>query len=155
MRNAAKVNSPSALNLKELVLKLIARIALRLHEIGAKGEGNSHCEPEKSVAIFRVLGCSPDKALKTLDSEVSSSLRPLVALIVPSISMTEGQEKVYEAIVSACHFQSTKVYACGGNPENLRGRITSGRGADKWFTSVPAMVQSFGESETRSAAKKL
>jgi hypothetical protein len=139
------------LDLKELGLKLIARIALRLHEIGTKGEADAQSHPEKSVAIFRVLGNSPDKALKALDSEISLSLRPLVALAVPEIAMTEGQAKVYEAVVSACHFQLTKVYACGGDPEKLHGQGSAGSGADKWFSSVPAMLQAFGEPESRYA----
>lgn len=132
-------------------MKLIARIALRLHEIGAKEEADSPGRPEKSVAIFRVLGHSPDKALKALAGEISSSCSALVALVVPEIAMTEGQAKVYEAVVSACHFRSTKVYACGGDPEKLRGQVSAGRGADKWFSSVPAMVQAFGEPESRYA----
>lgn len=136
-------------------MKLIARIALRLHEIGAKGEIDSQHQPEKSVAIFRVLGHSPDKALKALDCEVSSTCRPLVALVVPEFVMTEGQAKVYAAVVSACHSQSTKVYACGGDHEILSAQMSSGRGVDKWYASVPAMVQSFGESDSRSAARKM
>lgn len=136
-------------------MKLIARIALRLHEIGAKGETDAQSPPEKSVAIFRVLGHSTDKALKALDSEVSLSYRPLVALVVPEVAMTEGQAKVYEAVVSACHSQSTKVYACGGNSAALREQMSTSRGVDKWFSSVPAMVQAFGESESRSAGRKL
>lgn len=136
-------------------MNLMARITLRLHEIGAKGEVDSQDPPEKSVAIFKVLGGSPDKALRTLDSEVSLSPRPLVALMVPSISMTEEQARVYAAVVSACHFRSNKVYACGGDPERLREQTASGRGADKWFASVHAMVRSLGESESRHAVRKL
>lgn len=136
-------------------MKLIARIALRLREIGAKGEDDSQYQPDKSVAIFRVMGASTVQALKALDSEVALSYRPLVALVVPAHPMTADQAKVYEAVVSACHFKSSKVYACGGDPEKLHGQFTTGPTADKWFTSVPVMVQAFGESESRHAARKL
>ena len=136
-------------------MKLIARIALRLHEIGAKGETDAQSQPEKSVAIFRVLGHSPDKALKALDSEIASSCRPLVALVVPEIAMTAGQAKVYAAVVSACRSQSTRVYACGGDHKILREQMSTGGGVDKWYASVPAMVQAFGETESRAACRKL
>ncbi len=136
-------------------MELIARIKLRFHEIGDLNEGDAVNKSDKSVAIFRIVGRSLVKALEALDSEVSLSHRPLVALAIPSTTMTKKQEAVYEAVVSACHRRSSKVFACGGDSEKLYGQVAIGGGADQWFSSVPTMVEALGKSESRHTFKKL
>lgn len=135
-------------------MELIARIALRLHEIGDASDGETADKHEKSVVIFRIVGRSADEALKALDSEVSLSYRPLVALAVPPKAMTKAQEKVYEAVISACRRRSSKVYACGGDSEKLLRQVASGAGPDKWFPSVSEMVQDFGDAGSRYDARR-
>lgn len=136
-------------------MELIARIALRFHVIGDLSEAESANGSDKSVAVFRIIGHSPVMALKALDSETSLSYRPFVALAMPSIAMTKKQEDVYEAVVSACHRQSSRVFACGGESGKLYGQEAIGGGADQWFSSVPAMVQALGKLESRHNLKKM
>lgn len=136
-------------------MELIARIELRFHEIGDLNDGDSVNKSDKSVAIFRIVGRSLVKALEVLDGEVSLSHRPLVALAIPTRTMTKKQEAVYEAVVSACHRRSSKVFACGGDADKLCGQVAIGGGADQWFSSVPTMVEALGKSESRHTLKKL
>jgi len=129
-------------------MELIARIALRLHQINDVKDDSPE-KSEKSVAIFRIVGQSPDKAVKTLDREVALSYRPLVALAFPSITVTEAQEKVYDAVVAACRLRSSRVFTCGGASEKLSGQARLGGGSAQWFPSVSKMVQDFGEITSR------
>ncbi len=135
-------------------MELVARIAVRLHEIGDSNAGDSPNKSDKSVAIFRILGRSLKTALDALESEVSQTSRPVVALAIPSGTMTKKQEDVFQAVVSACHRRSSRVVACGGDSGKLCGPAAAGGGADQWFSSVPSMLQALGKPESRHDLRK-
>lgn len=126
-------------------MQLIARISVRRHDAGEMRGAPGRAPAGRSVAVFRLLGRSPQNALRMLDAEVAKAGAPLVALALESAGMTAGQEKICETVVSQCRSRAIEVVVCGGDPARLAGRLAGGR-SGKWYPSVATMVQQFGES---------
>ncbi|WP_265945946.1 hypothetical protein [Dechloromonas sp. A34] len=135
-------------------MQLIARVTLRRHEMGDAGDEISHAGAARSVAIFRIVGQSPDKALKVLNQEISTHAEPLVALAVDSSAPTAAQQKVYETVQAACHRQSVPVLTCGGDPGKLAPPPLAGYAPEPWFPSIASMVLEFGEGDLRLGGRK-
>jgi len=135
-------------------MQLIARVSLCRHEMADAGDEISHAGPGRSVAIFRIVGQSPDKAVKALNQEISTHAEPLVALAVESATMTVAQQKVYEAVQAACHRQSVPVLTCGGERGKLCPPPLAGYAPEPWFPSIASMVREFGEGDLRLERRK-
>lgn len=135
-------------------MQLIARVSLRRHVMGDAGDEISHAGLARSLAIFRIVGHSPDKALKALNQEISTHAEPLVALAVESTAMTPAQQKVYETVQAACHRQSVPVLTCGGERGKLCPPALAGYTPEPWFPTIASMVREFGEGDLRLNARK-
>lgn len=136
-------------------MQLIARVSVCRHEMGDDSEEIRRPRPGRSVAIFRIVGHSPERALKTLDREIATQTAPLVALAIESAAMSADQQEVYDAVVAECHRRSAPVLTCGGAPGKLAGRPYL---PDPWFPSVHSMVRELGEGnllhgERRAASR--
>lgn len=136
-------------------MQLIARVSLRRHEMGDAGDEISQAGAARSLAIFRIVGQSPDKALKALNQEISAHGEPLVALAVEPGAMTAAQRKVYETVHAACHRRSVPILICGGERGNLCPPTLAGCYApEPWFPSIASMVREFGEGDLRLGGRK-
>lgn len=135
-------------------MQLIARISLRRHEMGDAGDEIRQAGAGRSLAIFRIVGQSPDKAMKLLNQEISSHAEPVVALAFESRTMTPAQQKVYETVRAACHRQSIPVLTCGGDPGTLCPPPLAGYAAEPWFPTIASMVREFGEGELHLGGRK-
>lgn len=135
-------------------MQLIARVSVRRHEMADGGEEVSRPRPGRSVAIFRILGHSPAKALKTLTREISTQADSLVALAIESAAMTATQQAVYETVIAECHRLSAPVLTCGGDPAQLGARPLAGYLPDPWFPSVPSMMLELGEGDLQPGGRR-
>lgn len=132
-------------------MQLIARVSVCRHEMGDDSEEIRRPRPGKSVAIFRIVGRSPEKALKTLDREIATQNAPLVALAIESASMSASQQEVYETVVAECHRRSAPVLTCGGDPGKLAARLYL---PDPWFPSVHSMIRELGEGNLQNGERR-
>lgn len=135
-------------------MQLIARVSLRRHEMGDAGDEISQAGAARSLAIFRIVGQSPEKALKSLNQEISTHAEPLVALAVESRAMTAAQQKIYETVQATCHRQSVPVLTCGGERGKLCPPPLAGYTPEPWFPSIASMVREFGEGDLHLGGRK-
>lgn len=135
-------------------MQLIARISLRRHEMGDAGDEIRQAGPGRSLAIFRIVGQSPDKALKLLHQEISTHAEPLVALAIESGAMTAAQQKVYDTVRAACHRLSVPVLTCGGERGKLCPSSLAGYAPEPWFPSIASLVREFGEGDLQLGSRK-
>lgn len=133
-------------------MQLIARISVRRHLIEGERELEAGQEHGKSVAIFRVLGRSPEHALKVLaKNTLDAPPRSSVALTFASDALSADQTAVCKAIIAHCRGNSTEIVLCGRAPRPTReGGPPAGFGNSRWFASVQEMVQQFGKEEPRN-----
>lgn len=138
-------------------MQLIARISVRRHLIEGEREMKAvNLTPDvgKSVTVFRVLGRSPERALKLLAANTGdSAAQPAVALTFASDEVSEDQAAVCKAVIAQCRSRSMEIVLCGHvgpTPQTpAEGRPRPSFGNSRWFPSVQDMVQQFGKEEPR------
>ena len=141
-------------------MQLIARISVRRHliegerEINAANAGRNALDAGKSVTVFRVLGRSPERALKLLAANTGSAsvpaAQPAIALTFASDEVSEDQAAVCKAVIAQCRSRSMEIVLCGRSPKApTDGRARPSFGNSRWFPSVQEMVQQFGKEEPR------
>ncbi|MBI2308933.1 MAG: hypothetical protein HYU78_16725 [Rhodocyclales bacterium] len=113
-------------------MELIARISVRRHLLG----DGPHPEPAPPLTVFRLLGRSPDAALRILQRTLGDGDRATVALSIDSPELSSSQRKVYQAIVSACRQSSRELIVCGGSREACLATDGFGKGAKRWYPSI-------------------
>lgn len=152
-------------------MQLIARISVRRHLIEGERElrsansassanpANTAHDAGKSVTVFRVLGRSPERALKLLAANTGNAstsaapvAQPAVALTFASDEVSEDQAAVCKAVIAQCRSRSMEIVLCGRSPQApADGRARPSFGNSRWFPSVQEMVQQFGKEEPRYA----
>lgn len=113
-------------------MELIARIAVRRHLLG----DGPHPEPAPPLTVFRLLGRSPDAALRILQRTLDDSDLATVALSIDSPDLSSNQRKVYQAVLGACRRSSRKIIVCGGSREACLASDGCGKGAERWYPSI-------------------
>lgn len=127
-------------------MTLISRVRVRRHEIGDAREGISRTE---TLAIFRVLGRSPGRALKILSAEIAREVDQVIVLMVEDRPLSEAHRSTCESVaVQACR-QSTRVVFCGGQPTDLLGERQANGNAANWFPTFQAFMSSRGGADLR------
>lgn len=130
-------------------MQLIARMAVRRHEMADADHGTRRDRTVRSIAVFRVTGASPEKARQALCAEISKTAGLLVALAVSSPEVSEHQEAVCQAVIAECRRLAADAVVCGGDPERAESSASRASAAGKWYSSVPGMLQCLGEAHSR------
>ncbi|HEX5801472.1 MAG TPA: hypothetical protein VFY24_00495 [Azospira sp.] len=117
-------------------MELLARVSVRRHLLG---DEPAH-EPPPPLTVFRLLGGSPESALRLLRRTVGDGARTTIALAVDTPALSPNQRRVYEAIVDACRREARKVIVCGGGDEIAAGTDRPGRGGERWYPSVQHLL---------------
>lgn len=133
-------------------MELISRITLRRHEIGAAGEDDQRHVPAQSLAIFRVLGRSPERAIKILGSEMARQPDQVMALSFVGNKLSEVEKRICSAAIELGIRQAARIVFCGGDPLQIFGRLGIDGKAPKWFRSIPSFVSSFELDGGRQSA---
>lgn len=124
-------------------MELIARIVIRRYDMGeTAGEGSIKQVPSKSLAVFRVIGKSLDRAMKLLASEMEKEDGQVVVLTLAGTAQTQAQQSTFEAAYSKGRSQGVKLVICGGDPGLLVDRLAVYRDSLRWFPNLPAYVSS-------------
>lgn len=117
-------------------MELIARISVRRHLLG----DGPHAEPAlpltAPLTVFRLLGRSPDAALRVLQRTLGDGERATVALSIDSPELSSDQRKVYQAVLGACRRSSRKIIVYGGSREACLANDGCGKGAARWYPSI-------------------
>lgn len=136
-------------------MQLIARLSVRRHLIDDAHEPDPAQGHEKSVAIFRVLGKSPDRALKVLAENTAwTTSKPSVALALSSNALSDDQAEVCKVVISECRSQAMEIVVCGSDPKQMRGKAASEFSMHRWFPTVQEMVQQLGKEDGRHLSRK-
>lgn len=136
-------------------MQLIARLSVRRHLIDDAHEQDPAQGQGKSVAIFRVLGHSPNRALKVLAENTAwTTTKPSVALALSSDALSDDQAEVCQAIISECRSQSMEIVVCGSDPKQMRGKAASAFSTNRWFPTVQEMVLQLGKEDGRHLTRK-
>jgi len=136
-------------------MQLIARLSVHRHLIDDAHEQDPGQGLAKSVAIFRVLGRSPERALKVLAENTTwTTTKPSVALALPSNALSADQAEVCKAVISECRNQAMEIVVCGSDPRQMHGRVASEFSTNRWFPTVQEMVQQLGKEDGRHANRK-
>jgi len=136
-------------------MQLIARLSVRRHLIDDAHEPEPGQGHGKSVAIFRVLGQSPDRALKVLAENTAwTTTKPSVALALTSDALSDDQAEVCKVVISECRSQAMEIVVCGSDPKQMRGKAGSAFSTNRWFPSVQEMVQQLGKEDGRHLSRK-
>ena len=126
-------------------MELISRITIRCCEMGGAGDEILKPGPVKTLAIFRVLGRSTERAMKILNAEMArGSGQVMVLSIICTAAMEQGIR------------QSTKIVFCGGDPSQIFGSLAVDGKALKWFPSIPSFVSTYeidGGRQTANSAR--
>lgn len=124
-------------------MELLARVSVRRHLLG--DEPNQESTPP--LTVFRLLGRSPDSALRLLRRTVGDGERATIALAIDTPALSPDQRRVYEAILGACRRQARKIIVCGGSGETFFGTDRPGRGSERWYPSLRHLLcEGIGES---------
>lgn len=137
-------------------MKLIAHVSVRRHLIEHVREPDAAGSPPKRVAVFRVLGQSPQLALKMIGARNESSGVPgtspgaaTIALALDSGVLSDEQAEVCQAVVTECRSHATELLVCGSDLAQLRRRVAPELATSRWFPSVAEMVQQLGKDDAR------
>lgn len=124
-------------------MELISRIAVHCYEMGGVGDEAHKPAPVKSLAIFRVLGHSTERAMKILNAEMARESRQVMVLSIFAKKLTEDEKHICTAAMEQGIRQSTKIVFCGGDPSQIFGRLAADGNALKWFPSIPSYVSTY------------
>ncbi|MCK9260355.1 MAG: hypothetical protein M0P63_11410 [Azoarcus sp.] len=127
-------------------MKLISRVRVRRHEIGDAREGVSRTE---TLAIFRLLGRSPERTLKILNAEIAREANQVVVLVMEDRPMSEAQKDTCESTVVQARQQSTSVVFCGGQRSDMLGALQANSSDASWFPTFQAFMSSRGGADRR------
>lgn len=133
-------------------MELIARIALRRYEMGEAAEMSPNRKPGTSLAIFRVQGKSPERAMKILTDEMAKEPDQVMVLAIGSKTLSEEQINTCESAMAYGMQKTTKIVFCGGDPRQLFDRLSVFGNVLKWFPSIQAYVSSHESEPDRHSA---
>lgn len=130
-------------------MELIAHVSVRRHLIESARERDSAHAPAKRVAVFRVLGQSPRRALKVLGANTEPGPNSTIALALGSDALSDDQAEVCQAVISDCRSRAMEFLMCGNDLTQLRRRVAPELATSRWFSSVAEMVQQLGKEDAR------
>ena len=134
-------------------MKLISRITVRRYDMGEAGDDARRSLSGKSLAVFRVLGRSPEHAMKILSAEMAKESGQVMVLSVFGSKLSENERAICTAAMEQGMRQSTKIVFCGGDPAEIFGRRDVDGSALKWYPSVPAFVSTYEIGGGRQSAQ--
>lgn len=137
-------------------MELISRITVHRHEMGSVGDEAHTPLPVKSLAIFRVLGRSAERAMKTLNAEMARESGQVMVLSIFAKKLSEDEKHICSAAMEQGIRQSTKIVFCGGDPSQIFGWLAADGDALKWFPSIPSFVSTYeidGGRQTANSAR--
>lgn len=137
-------------------MELISRITVRCFEMGGAGDEAHKPAPAKSLAIFRVLGRSTERAMEILRAEMARESDQVMVLSIFAKKLTEDEKHICTAAMEQGIRQSTKIVFCGGDPNQIFGRRVADGSALKWFPSIPSFVSTHeidGSRQTANSAR--
>jgi hypothetical protein len=137
-------------------MELISRITVRCCEMGGAGDEVHKPAPVKTLAIFRVLGRSKERAMKILNAEMARGSGQVMVLSILAKKLTEDEKHICTAAMEQGIRQSTKIVFCGGDPGQIFGRLAADGNALKWFPSIPSFISTYeidGGRQTANAAR--
>lgn len=137
-------------------MELISRITVRCFEMGGAGDEAHKPAPAKSLAIFRVLGRSTERAMKILSAEMARESDQVMVLSIFAKKLSEDEKHICTAAMEQGIRQSTKIVFCGGDPSQIFGRRVADGNALKWFPSIPSFVSTYeidGGRQTANSAR--
>lgn len=137
-------------------MELISRITVHRYEMGGAGDEVHKPAPAKSLAIFRVLGRSTERAMKILSAEMARASDQVMVLSIFTKKMSEDEKHICTAAMEQGIRHSTKIVFCGGDPSQIFGRRVADGSALKWFPSIPSFVSTYeidGGRQTANAAR--
>lgn len=117
-------------------MELVARVSVRRHILG---DGLPQ-EPAPPLTVFRLLGRSPNSALRLLRRALGDDDRAPIALSIDSPALSSNQLMVYEAVLGACRRESRKVIVCGGSREMCLASALPGKGTERWYPSLKHLL---------------
>ncbi len=124
-------------------MELISRITVHCYEMGGMGDEAHKPAPVKSLAIFRVLGRSTERAMKILNAEMARESGQVMVLSIFAKKLTEDEKHICTAAMEQGIRQSTKIVFCGGDPSQIFGKLAADGNALKWFPSIPSFVATY------------
>lgn len=136
-------------------MEFISRISLRRHEMGEAGEDTPAQAQGQSLIIFRVLGKSPERALKLLRSETAKEPDRIVVLAIAGKTLSEDEKRICEVVMAEGMRQSIKTVFCGGDPEQIFGKLPVASNASRWFSNIPAFISTLEIGGGRQTANRL
>jgi len=137
-------------------MELISRITVRCYEMGGAGDEAHEPAPVKSLAIFRVLGRSTERAMKILSAEMARESNQVMVLSIFAKKLSEDEKHICTAAMEQGIRQSRKIVFCGGDPSQIFGRLAADGSALKWFPSIPSFVSTYeidGGRQTANSAR--
>lgn len=136
-------------------MELISRITIRRYEVGEAGDDAQRHAADKLLVIYRVLGRSPERAMKILGAEKDRNPDQVMVLSIRGKSLSEDEKRICTAAIEQGLRQSTNIVFCGGDPSQIFGRLGVDGKALKWFPSIPSFVSTYeidGGRQTASHA---
>lgn len=121
-------------------MELIARVSIRRYEMGEAGADAPRQATGKTLAIFRVLGKGSAPALHRLSAEMLGTPGLVIVLALPAAQLSEDEKRICTAAMEHGIRRATPVVFCGGNPNQIFGRLAVDGRALKWFASVPDYI---------------
>jgi len=119
-------------------MELISRVTVQRHEMGDTGQAQA-----RVLAIFRVLGQSPERARKLLVAEMIKASGPIIVLGLGGQTLSPAQKEICLTAVEQGIRLSSGVVVCGADP----GQIFGSRGVDgkalQWYPSIPSLLSSY------------
>lgn len=127
-------------------MKLISRMRVRRHEMDDARAGVSRSE---TIAIFRLLGQSPDRTLKILNAEIAREAGQVIVLLMEGRALSEAQKNTCESAAVQARRQSTRVVFCGAQRADMLGERQPNSDAASWFPTFQAFMSSRGGADLR------
>lgn len=124
-------------------MELIARVTVRRCEMGEAGDAAQRHAAGKSLTIFRVLGRSPERAIKVFNVERLADPDQVMVLSIRGKDLSEDEKQICSAVLEQGVRQSMKIVFCGGDPSQIFGRLATDDKALKWFPSIPSFISTF------------
>lgn len=133
-------------------MELISRITIHRYEMGETGERSPSRAFDKSLAVFRVHGKSPERAMKILTAEIAKESDQVMVLAMTGNTLSEDEKRICTAAMEQGIRQSTKIVFCGGDPAQIFGRLSVESNALRWFPSAPSFISSYEIGGARQSA---
>jgi hypothetical protein len=121
-------------------MELIARISVRRYELGEAGADAPRQATSKRLAIFRVRGKASAQAMHRLSAELLGAPGTVIVLALAGEQFSEDEKRICMAAMEHGIRRATPVVFCGGNPNQIFGRLAVDGRALKWFPSVPDFI---------------